>query len=110
MPSRNQVRTRNRLRAQRHRRETSLKPVSQGVTQKILLETLHKLTDPNFFREPKVSLSERLVGMLYCKEIRTIGDLVQKTEAELLELPGIGVVRLKKIKEALAALGLALKL
>lgn len=78
--------------------------------EKVLLETVHKLADPHFFREPEIALSESLVGMLYSKEIRTIGDLVQKTEAELFERPGIGVVRLKKIKEALAALGLALKM
>lgn len=109
MPSRNQVRTRNRRRAQRSRREASLKPVLQGVTQKILLEDLHKLVDPYFFKEPKFAITQNIFDALYSKGVRTVGDVTQKTEAELLELPGIGVARLKKIKEALDHLGLALK-
>lgn len=82
----------------------------EHFSQKILREDLHKLVDPHFFKDPKFTITQNIFDALYNKEIRTVGDVTQKTEAELLELPGIGAVRLKKIKEALAALGLALKL
>jgi hypothetical protein len=40
--------------------------------------------------------------------IKTVGDLVQKTESELLELHAFGPVSLKQVKHVLAEIGLRL--
>lgn len=77
---------------------------------RILDEDIGKLSDPFFFPEDKegAALGEGLIWKLLCSNIRTIGDLVLKTEAQLLEINGIGPVALGKVRAALAALNLSL--
>lgn len=126
MASRVKTRFMKKKSAQRRRKESGFSrlPVADCVhttkdlprlaqikpSQKILDEDLHKLTDPYFFRDSKFAITQKLFDSIYGKDTRTIGKLVEKTEAELLERPGIGVARLKKIKEALDHLGLTLKM
>ena len=51
----------------------------------------------------------RIKGSLIAKDLRTLGDLTQKTEGELLRTPNFGKVSLDAIKEKLEELGLRLK-
>ncbi len=50
--------------------------------------------------------SRRIVDLL---KIRTIGDLAQKTEAELLACPNFGQTSLNEIKTKLDELGMSLR-
>jgi hypothetical protein len=54
----------------------------------------------------ELSLSDRSENCLHGAEIVYIGQLVQRTEAEMLRMPNIGRKVLNEINEALAALGL----
>jgi hypothetical protein len=52
--------------------------------------------------------SLRTSSCLRKARIKTIGDLIQKTEADLLEIAGFGRKSLREVKEELASLGLRL--
>lgn len=56
----------------------------------------------------ELELSVRSANCLQNANIRTIGDLVQKTEAEMLKTKNFGRKSLKEIKEILAEMGLSL--
>jgi len=63
----------------------------------------------NLFRSvDELELSVRSANCLQNANIKTIGDLVQKTEAEMLKTKNFGRKSLKEIKEILAEMGLAL--
>ncbi len=63
----------------------------------------------NLFRSvDELELSVRSANCLQQANIRTIGDLVQKTEAEMLKTKNFGRKSLKEIKEILAEMGLSL--
>lgn len=124
MPSRAQRRKGKKLSAKYLQLKASFcpplpkKPTPKGDLQilaqeqtfyKILLEDVHKLVDPHFFNDPKFALTQTILCVLLDEGFSTIGNVTQKTEAELLEVPGIGIARLKKIKESLNRLGLTLK-
>jgi hypothetical protein len=66
--------------------------------------------DPAFFKKEMddLELSVRSSNCLKNDNIISIGDLVQRTEAELLRLPNFGRVSLEEIKEVLRRLGLHL--
>jgi DNA-binding CsgD family transcriptional regulator len=55
-----------------------------------------------------LELSIRSINGLKNDKIVYIGDLVQKTEAEMLRIPNFGRVSLKEVKEALGEIGLRL--
>ncbi len=55
----------------------------------------------------EVELSVRAANCLKNAGIRTIAELVQKTEAEMLDTKNFGVKSLNEIKELLAAMGLS---
>jgi DNA-directed RNA polymerase subunit alpha len=57
-----------------------------------------------------LSLSVRSVNCLKNDNIEYLGDLVQKTEAEMLRTPNFGRKSLNEIKEVLAQIGLHLGL
>jgi Bacterial RNA polymerase, alpha chain C terminal domain len=62
-----------------------------------------------FFRKvDSLKLSERSANCLKNDYIVYIGDLVQKTEAEMLRTPNFGPRSLNEIKEVLAGMGLQL--
>ena len=56
-----------------------------------------------------LNLSVRARNCLQLLNMRTIGELVQKTEAELLGCKNFGVTSLNEIKKALSNLGLSLR-
>ncbi len=64
---------------------------------------------PNLYRlVDELELSVRSANCLRNAEIRFIGELVQKSEAEMLKTKNFGRKSLKEIKEVLAAMGLSL--
>jgi DNA-directed RNA polymerase subunit alpha len=65
--------------------------------------------NPNLFKSvDELELSVRSANCLQNANIRFIGELVQKTEAEMLKTKNFGRKSLNEIKETLAALGLSL--
>jgi DNA-directed RNA polymerase subunit alpha len=56
----------------------------------------------------ELELSVRSANCLQNANIKTIGDLVQKTEAEMLKTKNFGRKSLKEIKEILSEMGLSL--
>ncbi len=67
-----------------------------------------KLNENLFRSVDELELSVRSANCLQQANIRTIGDLVQKTEAEMLKTKNFGRKSLKEIKEILAEMGLIL--
>jgi DNA-directed RNA polymerase alpha subunit len=75
-----------------------------------LKEDIQKLHDPFFFGDHAESvLPERLTFLLSCTRIRTIGNLCDKTEADLMMIPRFGARSLENVNRTLRALGLKLK-
>jgi DNA-directed RNA polymerase alpha subunit len=65
--------------------------------------------DPILLRSvDDLALSVRSANCLRTENIRCIGDLIHRTENELLRTPNLGRRSLLEIKEALAAMGLCL--
>jgi DNA-directed RNA polymerase subunit alpha len=65
--------------------------------------------NPNLFKSvDELELSVRSANCLQNANIRFIGELVQKTEAEMLKTKNFGRKSLNEIKETLASLGLSL--
>jgi DNA-directed RNA polymerase subunit alpha len=77
-------------------------------------ETREKITsepefNPNLLRRvDELELSVRSANCLKNDNIVYIGDLIQKTEAEMLRTPNFGRKSLNEIKEVLAQMGLHL--
>lgn len=67
-----------------------------------------KLNDNLFKSVDELELSVRSANCLKNAEIRYIGDLVQKTEAEMLKTKNFGRKSLNEIKEILSEMGLSL--
>jgi len=68
----------------------------------------HKLNENLFRSVDELELSVRSANCLQNANIKTIGDLVQKSEAEMLKTKNFGRKSLKEIKEILAEMGLSL--
>jgi DNA-directed RNA polymerase subunit alpha len=67
--------------------------------------------NPNLFRSvDELELSVRSANCLQNANIRYIGELVQKTEAEMLKTKNFGRKSLNEIKELLTSMGLELGL
>mgnify|MGYP001590223359 CR=1 FL=1 len=82
--------------------EESAPPVEIGdQDREVLMERLAKSVD-------EMELSVRSYNCLKNANIRTIGDLVQKTEPEMLKTKNFGRKSLNEIKEILAEMGLSL--
>jgi DNA-directed RNA polymerase subunit alpha len=67
-----------------------------------------KLNENLFRSVDELELSVRSANCLQQANIKTIGDLVQKTEGEMLKTKNFGRKSLKEIKEILAEMGLGL--
>ena len=67
-----------------------------------------KLNENLFRSVDELELSVRSANCLQQANIKTIGDLVQRTEAEMLKTKNFGRKSLKEIKEILAEMGLSL--
>jgi len=76
-------------------------PVEQPILDQKLNENLFRSVD-------ELELSVRSANCLQNANIKTIGDLVQRTEADMLKTKNFGRKSLKEIKEILAEMGLAL--
>ena len=83
--------------------EETAEPVESPVSeeQEKLNENLDKSVD-------ELELSVRSANCLQNANIRYIGELVQRTEAEMLKTKNFGRKSLKEIKEILAEMGLSL--
>ncbi|MFT4197243.1 MAG: DNA-directed RNA polymerase subunit alpha [Pseudoxanthomonas sp.] len=79
-----------------HRKSSDAKPSTGGVDP-ILLRPIDDL-----------ELTVRSANCLKAESIYYIGDLIQKTEVELLKTPNLGKKSLTEIKEVLAQRGLSL--
>jgi len=81
--------------------EEAAEPERQEAEQQKFNENLLRSVD-------ELELSVRSANCLQNANIRTIADLVQKTEAEMLKTKNFGRKSLKEIKEVLAEMGLSL--
>ncbi len=68
----------------------------------------HRANENLFRSVDELELSVRSANCLQTANIKMIGDLVQKTEAEMLKTKNFGRKSLKEIKELLAEMGLSL--
>ena len=65
--------------------------------------------NPNLYRTvEELELSVRSANCLKAEQIYYIGDLIQRTEVELLKTPNLGKKSLTEIKDVLASRGLSL--
>jgi len=72
------------------------------------VQEISKLNENLFRSVDELELSVRSANCLKNADIRYIGDLVQKTEAEMLKTKNFGRKSLNEIKEILAEMGLSL--
>jgi DNA-directed RNA polymerase subunit alpha len=61
-------------------------------------------------RIDELELTVRTLSILKAENIRCVGDLVQRTETDLLNIPRLGHKALNEIKEVLTSHGLTLDL
>jgi len=81
----------------------------EGLEQAIVEEEVGQPINENLFRPvSELELSVRASNCLQNANITLIGELVQKTEAEMLRTKNFGRKSLKEIKEILAGMGLSL--
>ncbi len=85
--------------------EDSIKPIEEEVV--VGEEKVYE--NPHLYRSVnELELSVRSINCLQNAKIETIGDLVQKTEAEMLKTKNFGRKSLQEIKTVLASMGLTL--
>jgi DNA-directed RNA polymerase subunit alpha len=95
--------------------ETPVQQTESVTTPEVEISSLvpaidaEELADILKTRIDSVSFSTRTLNALSDAGIRTIGGLIQKTEENLLELPGFGQKGLGEVREILAGYGLGLK-
>ncbi|MBM4307085.1 MAG: DNA-directed RNA polymerase subunit alpha [Deltaproteobacteria bacterium] len=84
----------------------------EGEEEEVLIQeipgNMDKLNENLFRSVDELELSVRSANCLKHADIRLIGDLVQKTEAEILATKNFGRKSLNEIKEILAEMGLGL--
>ncbi|MFO0746969.1 MAG: DNA-directed RNA polymerase subunit alpha [Myxococcota bacterium] len=76
--------------------------------EEVLEEKIEPLNENLYRTVDELELSVRSANCLQNANIRFIGELVQKTEAEMLKTKNFGRKSLKEIKEILADMGLSL--
>jgi DNA-directed RNA polymerase alpha subunit len=88
---------------------------SKQARLKEINRLLRKMEKPGLPKVTKASPVEDLIlpartyQMLHADNILTIGELIERTERDLLRVPGLGRKVLNEIKEALEEHGLHLK-
>jgi len=80
----------------------------EAVSEPQKVEESSKLNENLFRSVDELELSVRSANCLKNADIRYIGDLVQKTEAEMLKTKNFGRKSLNEIKEILTEMGLSL--
>ncbi len=84
--------------------EDAVRPIEERVEEE---EKVYE--NPHLYRSVnELELSVRSINCLQNAKIDTIGDLVQKTEAEMLKTKNFGRKSLQEIKTVLASMGLTL--
>ena len=78
----------------------------EAIPKLLPVEEKTKLNENLFRSVDELELSVRSANCLKNAEIRYIGDLVQKTEAEMLKTKNFGRKSLNEIKEILTEMGL----
>jgi DNA-directed RNA polymerase subunit alpha len=81
---------------------------TEEPVQEVAVVEETKLNENLFRSVDELELSVRSANCLQNANIKTIGDLVQKTEAEMLKTKNFGRKSLKEIKEILSEMGLSL--
>lgn len=81
--------------------EEIVEPQEKSQNQLITNEDLNRSVE-------ELELTVRSANCLKAANIKTIGDLIQKTEAEMLETKNFGRKSLKEIKDILTVMGLSL--
>ncbi len=82
--------------------------VHEAIGKRAALKVVHpRLLGPGF-NSDRMLLEAKVVNQVGHPNIIYIGDLVQKTEAEMLRTPNFGRKSLNEIKEVLASMGLHL--
>jgi DNA-directed RNA polymerase subunit alpha len=81
----------------------------EGTSEPLLAQRTSPTVDPILMRPvDDLELTVRSANCLKAENIYYIGDLIQRTENELLKTPNLGRKSLNEIKEVLAARGLTL--
>jgi DNA-directed RNA polymerase subunit alpha len=81
----------------------------EGTAEPLLAQRTSPTVDPILLRPvDDLELTVRSANCLKAENIYYIGDLIQRTENELLKTPNLGRKSLNEIKEVLAARGLTL--
>ena len=84
--------------------EDAIKPIEEVID-----DEEKPYENPHLYRSVnELELSVRSINCLQNAKIETIGDLVQKTEAEMLKTKNFGRKSLQEIKTVLASMGLTL--
>jgi len=81
---------------------------AEPAREQLVSEEQQKLSDNLWKSVDELELSVRSANCLQNANIRYIGELVQKTESEMLKTKNFGRKSLKEIKEILAEMGLSL--
>ena len=81
--------------------------VAAALSQTLAAITIEEVIEKLNSHVSKLELSVRAANCLKNANIRTIADLVQKTEAELLKTNNFGREPLREIKEVLKKMGLS---
>lgn len=84
-------------------------PVVEAAPEKAEAEESEDETEYMKTRIESVDLGSRTLNALGAANIRTVGGLVRKTEADILEIEGLGDKGLKEIRKELKKMGLSLK-
>lgn len=91
------------------REEEPLEQMSAGISAPAGLQENEANADALKTRIEDLDFSARTISALEKANIRTVGGLARKKEADLLEIDGLGPKSIQEIKRALANFGIILK-
>ncbi len=84
--------------------------VEEVAAPEVVVEAKKEVADPNEIEVTTLkNLSTRTLNVLEANEIKTIGDIVKMTEAEVTDLEGMGAKGVKEIKKSIGDFGINLK-
>jgi len=82
--------------------------VDYGLAAQVEVETVEEKLNPILLKPiDELELTVRSANCLKAENIQYIGDLIQRTEVELLKTPNLGKKSLNEIKALLAEMGLS---
>ncbi|MDO8240954.1 MAG: DNA-directed RNA polymerase subunit alpha [Candidatus Moranbacteria bacterium] len=84
--------------------------IEEAVVEAVVVEAKKEEADPNEVEVTTLkNLSTRTLNVLEANAIKTIGDIVKMTEAEVTDLEGMGAKGVKEIKKSIGDFGINLK-